>query len=107
MTRGIQRERQVRKLLEDEGWWVCRAAGSRGDADLVALKRGDALLVEVKSTARGPYHGFGPAQREELRAAADQAGAVATLCWWPSRKRPTWINEYDWPKHDSLEGGDE
>ena len=70
MSRGIARERQVRKLLEADGWWVCRAAGSLGDADLVALVANDELwpirtearlLIEVKSTTRGPYHGtFGP-----------------------------------------------
>ena len=116
MSRGIQRERQVRKLLEDEGWWVCRAAGSLGDADLVALRNPDfgksvwltpieARLIEVKSTARGPYHGFGPKDRAELRSAADRAGADAWLCWWPPRKQPEWIPAWRWP-NNSLETED-
>src|SRR5262249_5999379 len=37
-SRGHNRERQVRKLLEERGWWVARAAGSLGDADLVAMR---------------------------------------------------------------------
>lgn len=103
-SRGIQRERQVRKLLEDDGWWVCRAAGSLGDADLVALKSGTTpILVEVKASARGPFHSFGPKQREELRAAARQAGAEPVLCYWPPRKRPKWISTLGWPNNDSLE----
>ena len=106
MSRGIQRERQVRKLLEEQGWWVARAAGSLGDADLVALKYGKLpQLIEVKSTARGPYHGFGPKDRDELLDAADRAGAIAVLCWWPPRKQARWIHAEHWPNNDSLEKG--
>ena len=107
MSRGIQRERQVRKLLEQDGWWVCRAAGSLGDADLVALKSGHSpRLIEVKSTARGPWHGFGPKQRKELMLAAYKTGAYAQLCWWPPRKEPKWIPSGLWPFNNSLEAGD-
>lgn len=106
MSRGIQRERQVRKLLEEQGFWVSRAAGSLGDADLVALKCGQRpQLIEVKSTARGPYHGFGPKDRAELEQAAWRAGAEALLCWWPPRKQATWIPAWLWP-NNSLEAGD-
>ena len=111
LSRGIQRERQVRKLLEEQGWWVCRAAGSLGDADLVALRvdpygcETQARLIEVKSTARGPYHGFGPKDRSDLLAASERAGAVAWLCWWPPRAEQKWIPSWEWPVHDSLEDG--
>lgn len=98
MSRGIQRERQVRRLLEEQGYWTCRAAGSFGDADVVALKDGQPpLLVEVKSTTAGPFHSFGPAQRAELIAAARQCGGIAQLCWWPPRQRPRWYAEWQWP----------
>lgn len=99
MSRGIQRERQVKALLQSEDWWVCRAAGSLGDADLVALKDGWLpRLVEVKSTAAGPYHSFGPKDRADLRLAAEIAGAQAVLCWWPPRGKPKWIESREWPK---------
>lgn len=108
MSRGIARERQVRKLLEEDGWWVARAAGSLGDADLVALKATRTpRMIEVKSTSRGPYHSFGPQDRSDLLAAAQVAGAVAELCWWPPRKKATFIQSADWPNNNSLEGGDE
>jgi Holliday junction resolvase len=98
-SRGIQRERQVRRLLEAEDWFVARAAGSLGDADLVALKAGKRpLLIEVKSTAAGPYHSFGPSDRLAILLAASIAGADATLCWWPSRGRPVWIPAHEWPE---------
>lgn len=98
MSRGIQRERQVRLLLEHDGWWTCRAAGSFGDADVVALKQGEIpRMVEVKSTARGPFAGFGPGDREELISAAAKAGAIPWLVWWPVRQKPRWYSVSEWP----------
>jgi Holliday junction resolvase len=102
--RGHNRERQVRDLLLSDDWFVTRAAGSLGDADLVALKAGERpRLIEVKSTAAGPYHGFGPKDRADLLFAAELAGADAWLCWWPPRGRPSWIHSNIWP-HPRLEG---
>lgn len=98
MSRGIQRERQVRDVLLAEDYWVCRAAGSLGDADLVALKDGKRpKLIEVKSTAAGPYHSFGPQARHALKWAADIAGAEAWLAWWPPRGKLHWLGESEWP----------
>lgn len=112
MSRGIQRERQVRRLLEDQGYWTARAAGSLGEVDVVALRAHrmdagpyaggpfdscDALMVEVKSTGGGPYERFGPAARAELVAAAAKAGAEALLCWWPKHGTPHWIAPSEWP----------
>lgn len=98
MSRGHDRERAVRRLLEDQDYFVTRAAGSLGDADLVALRAGSRpLLVEVKSTVAGPYHSFSPKDRIDLLFAAKLAGADAVLCWWPPRGKPTWIKSADWP----------
>lgn len=117
--RGHDRERLVRALLEAQGWWVARPAGSLGDADLVALRvasviyRADndhatrgtsmALLIEVKSTAGGPFERFGPKDRAELSAAAELAGAHAHLIWTPPSPpgvkgiHGCWIPESEWP----------
>lgn len=96
--RGHQRERDVAELLRDQDWMVTRAAGSLGCADLVALRDGSkAQLIEVKSTAGGPYERFGPADRERIRAAAKMAGADAVLAWWPPRGQLTWILASAWP----------
>jgi Holliday junction resolvase len=106
MSKGIARERQVRKLLESEGWWVGRAAGSLGDADLFASRPyvehgyrnlADVRLIEVKATSRGPWHGFGPQDRRDLLVAARKAGAVAWLYWWPSRGQLKCFHEDYWP----------
>jgi Holliday junction resolvase len=98
MSRGIQRERQVRQVLEADGWWTARAAGSLGDADVIALKRGHRpQMIEVKSTAAGPFHSFGPKDRAELLEAAECAGADAFLAYWPSRGKLKFIAPTDWP----------
>lgn len=88
----------MKALLQESDWWVARAAGSLGDADLVALRVGSpSRLIEVKSTAGGPYERFGPAERARLRLAAEIAGAEAWLCWWPPRAKPRWIAASEWP----------
>lgn len=97
-SRGHNRERAVKARLEDEDWWVARAAGSLGDTDLVALKDGHVpRLIEVKSTAGGPYERFGPDDRARLIFAATIAGARAELAWWPPRGKLRFIPSSEWP----------
>lgn len=101
--RGIQRERDLVNFLRDRDWFAMRAPASLGVADIVALRadrsgRCEARLIEVKSTAAGPYAKFGPESRRKLRQTAEMAGAQAYLCWWPKRKDPVWIHSSDWPK---------
>lgn len=104
MSRGIQRERAVRHLLRDEDWIAFRAPASLGCADVIALKAGARpWLVEVKSTAAGPYEHFSPADRDKLALAARMAGADAWLAWWPPRGKLRWIPESEWPKARKLE----
>lgn len=96
--RGHQRERAVRDKLLKEDWLAFRAPASLGVADVVALRDGSRpRLIEVKSTAKGPYEHFGPADRERLSFAARLAGADALLAWWPSRGVLRWIPENEWP----------
>jgi Holliday junction resolvase len=98
VNRGTRRERQVRDLLADRGWVAFRAPASLGCADVVALRDGSRpRLVEVKSTAQGPYEHFGPDNRRRLSAAARTAGADALLAWWPPRGELQWFPEEVWP----------
>jgi Holliday junction resolvase len=95
---GHNRERQVLRKLQDEGWYVLRAAGSLGVADLIALHKGrEPRMIEVKATKAGPFAGFGPADRADLIAAAEQAGAQAWLVHWPRHGKMKWIPPCDWP----------
>lgn len=50
--KGYLTERKVRKIFERFGWYVVKAGASLGIADLVCLKRGKCLLIQVKSTRK-------------------------------------------------------
>ncbi len=73
--RGADFERRVAAHLREEGWVVVRAAGSRGECDLVALQAGKIpRLVQCKV---GPH--FSLVHRAALTRAACVAGATAWL----------------------------
>ncbi len=55
------------------------------------------MIIEVKSTAAGPFHSFGPKDRADLLFAAEVAGADPWLVWWPPRRDPVWIASHNWP----------
>ena len=95
--RGRNRELQVRDRLRAEGWVIFRCHLSV--ADLVALKAGETpRMIEVKSTStRGPWNDFGPAARQALCDAAEQAGAEAWLVHWPLHGECRWIPADEWP----------
>lgn len=87
---GAALERQVADDLRTRGWWVVRAAGSHGAADLVALSRhADPLLVQVKASGA-----ISRAEWGELWDAADHVGGfalVADRARSESDRRRTWI----------------
>ena len=104
---GNARELKVIALLEEDGW-VCASRRHIGGAgDVLAVKPpGEttrrhrvvtALLIEVKSTAGGPYERFGPAARRDLSDLARGHGCEAWLYWWPPRGALARIPEHEWP----------
>ena len=102
MSRGLQRERDLVTRLRQDGWFAMRSPASKGDVDVVAIKRfperTTIRFYEVKSTKAGPFSGFGPADRKELLEAARLAGANPILCWWPPRGKPQFLPSTEWPK---------
>lgn len=113
---GTQRERAVRDWYRDNDFIAFRAPASLGCADVVAMRgavdllsipevpdmthkwrRSLVELCEVKSTAAGPYHSFGPNERARLSEAARMAGARAVLAWWPPRGKLVFLYEDEWP----------
>ena len=99
-SRGINRERQVRQILEADGWVVVRSAGSLGPVDLVAIRCNGwqikVRFVEVKSTVTAYSH-FGPADRAEMLDVTKRAGASAYLAWWPKGGKLRWVHSSEWP----------
>lgn len=105
---GRDAEVQLINELEDAGW-VC---GSRrhipGPGDILAVLQlqgldgqGDGYdirLIEVKTTARGPYKKMGPTERQALRDAAARIGATPWIAWRPYPSEPwRWLHEGLWP----------
>jgi Holliday junction resolvase len=108
---GHDRERQVKRKLEEDGWVVLRSPASKGDFDLIATRPefhpsphantpplAEVRIIEVKATAAGPYHSFGKADRRQILATAVRAGATAWLAYWPKRGSLQWIAAEDWPR---------
>ncbi len=62
---GAEFEREIRHHLEADGYWCARAAGSKGKADVIAIKPGQVLIVQAKRDGRCP-----PAERAEVRRIA-------------------------------------
>lgn len=85
--RGDHLERSAKRALEAEGWVVCRAAGSLGPFDLMALRGFDTPLLIACKTTRA----IGPGERRAVVAAANAAGAVPVLA---TRTQRGWVALY-------------
>lgn len=78
-------ERSTKAALAAHEWFVIRAAGSLGAADVVALRaRSAPLLIACKTNGKLPR-----AEREQLIDAARKAGARPILA---CRERRGWIS---------------
>ena len=71
-AQGRRVEYHVRDRLIADGYEVTRAASSKGTADLIAIKAGQVLLVNVKRTTLPS-----PAERRELVRVARLLPGVA------------------------------
>ncbi len=76
-SRGRDFEWKVRDDLAENGYSVIRSAGSKGDAkvDLIALKPGQLVFVQCKSTAGA----LGPDEWDRLVEVSAWVGAVPVL----------------------------
>lgn len=86
---GRWAEQRALRLLEARGWqllsqrWHCRW----GELDLVLLKPGRLLLVEVKGRRRSGADGWGRASLDRRKR---QRLAAAWSCWLCDH--PSWMN---------------
>jgi Holliday junction resolvase len=107
-SKGASRERQLRKMLEADGWIVVRAAGSKSCVDLWAMYRRSALgkgrvgtevmALQIKANAGSPWMNFRYEEREALGLLAAKAGATAYLVHWPPHSQPQWYTESEFPE---------
>lgn len=117
-SRGAARERQVKRMLEEDGWVIARSAGSKSCVDIWAMKRRlavfneesslvsvvvsaaatEVLAVQVKGNAGSPWMHFRTVERAELGLLAAKAGATPYLIHWPPHGELRWYSEKDWPE---------
>lgn len=83
--RGYDFEARVRTSLENDGYWCIRASGSKGIADLVAIKPGQILLVQVKRTTTGRLD---PQERAKLCELAAKLWAEPIVAYQPKVRGP-------------------
>jgi len=80
--KGHRWELKVKKIWEEKGYVVYRSAGSKGAADLIALKDGQIVLIQVKVNKK-------PSRSEvvKLKKEAKKCKATPLLVLWNSKKR--------------------
>jgi hypothetical protein len=86
-------EHRVRDALTAQGWWVIRAAGSKGKADLVALRATRAggervaycALINVKRGGK-----VSPAEWNEMWDLAVLVGAFPVVAFMPGARGIEW-----------------
>jgi hypothetical protein len=57
--KGYRVERKIRIMFEQNGWDVIRAGASLGEADLICLKKGRCILLQIKSTKKKTFYYYG------------------------------------------------
>jgi Holliday junction resolvase len=82
---GRDLEYRTKRQLERDGYWVQRAAASKGLVDLVALKPGQILLVQCKRSGSLP-----PAEWNALHTLAGMLGAVPVMAVMGARGTELW-----------------
>ena len=57
--KGYRVERKIRIKFEQIGWKVIRAGASLGEADLICIKRGKCVFLQVKSSKKQTLYYYG------------------------------------------------
>jgi Holliday junction resolvase len=81
--RGNDYERRVMHALQTDGYVVWQSRGSKSPVDLICLKRGQVLLVQVKG---GRVTSISHDQWNALLAVAQRIGALAVIADRDGRK---------------------
>jgi Holliday junction resolvase len=115
---GNARELKVMAVLAEEGWLCASRRHIGGAGDVLAIRYAlnvssdgisatvigvEAMLLEVKSTAGGPWERFGPDDRRDLIETAERHGAEPWLYWWPPRRELQRIHSSEFPPNRQPE----
>ena len=57
--KGYRIERKIRTMFENRGWRVIRAGASLGEADLICIKKGNCILLQIKSSKKEALYYYG------------------------------------------------
>ena len=57
--KGYRIERNIRIEFEKHNWRVIRAGGSLGEADLICIKGGKCIFLQIKSTRKDKLYYYG------------------------------------------------
>ena len=55
-ARGYRAERKIRLMFEAAGWKVVRSGASLGESDLICVRGGVCLMLQVKSTKKKKFY---------------------------------------------------
>jgi Holliday junction resolvase len=57
--KGYIVERKIRIFFEKAGWKVVRAGASLGEADLICVRKGKCVMLQIKSTKKKAFYYYG------------------------------------------------
>ncbi len=83
-SQGVYREKKVADYLRSEGYFCMESRGSHGPADVIGLKLGQVLLVQVKTGNTDINGALRDTWWNELYHLAGSLGAVPVLADTPS-----------------------
>lgn len=83
---GYRFELSTKKQWEERGYWVIRAAGSHGKADLVAIKKDPPKYTEVYLIQCKTKGKISLQERKDLAELAHSLGAVGIIAFKNERK---------------------
>ena len=90
-SRGRDAEWELRDHLEKQGWVVIRSAASR-IVDLIALKEGRELFIEVKSTSEPSFKmSRSKNNMEQLRDLLEYSRLIDAKPFYAIRFRTGWV----------------
>lgn len=88
--RGVNIEYKIKKLLEEQGYYVSRSSGSHGAVDIIAINKDGVRLIQSKRSklALNPNFAYGIYQQDmdKLKALDVPSNTSKELWVWLDKK---------------------